>query len=161
VIHACLIASVAHLHMLRWNTLWEKERFLMEKKNERSAAGNDTFAIGGDLPVSRLGFGAMRLTGEGVWGPPKDKEAAIAVLKRTQDLGITLIDTAESYGPEVSEALIAEVLSPYPKNLVIATKGGLLRPSSSQYVPDGHPLHLRKGLEGSLRRLRVDQIDIY
>jgi aryl-alcohol dehydrogenase-like predicted oxidoreductase len=134
---------------------------MMEKNNERAAAASGTFAIGGDLPVSRLGFGAMRLTGDGVWGPPADQDAAIAVLKRTQDLGITLIDTAESYGPEVSESLIAEALYPYPKGLVIATKGGLLRPSPNQFQPDGHPLHLRKALEGSLRRLRVDQIDVY
>jgi pyridoxine 4-dehydrogenase len=141
--------------------LRERERFLMEKRNERFVAASGTFAIGGDLLVARLGFGAMRLTGDGVWGPPADREAAIAVLKRTQDLGITLIDTAESYGPEVSESLIAEVLYPYPKDLVLATKGGLLRPGPNQFLPDGHPLHLRKALEGSLRRLRVDQIDVY
>jgi pyridoxine 4-dehydrogenase len=117
--------------------------------------------IGGDLHVTRLGFGAMRITGDGVWGPPKDKDAAIAVLKRTQDLGITLIDTAEAYGPEVSESLLAEALYPYPKGLVIATKGGLLRPGPNQFLPDGQPQHLRQALEGSLRRLRVDQIDVY
>jgi pyridoxine 4-dehydrogenase len=133
----------------------------MEKNNERSVAASGTFAIGGDLPVSRLGFGAMRLTGEGVWGPPADKDAAIAVLKRTQDLGVTLIDTAESYGPAISESLIAEALYPYPEDLVLATKGGLLRPGPNQFVPDGHPQHLRTALEGSLRRLRVDQIDVY
>lgn len=133
----------------------------MEKNNERSVAASGTFVIGGDLPVSRLGFGAMRLTGDGVWGPPTDKAAAIAVLKRTQDLGITLIDTAESYGPEVSESLIAQALHPYPKDLVLATKGGVLRPGPNQFLPDGHPLHLRQALEGSLRRLRVDQIDVY
>lgn len=133
----------------------------MEKRNARSAAASGTFAIGGDLPVSRLGFGAMRLTGDGVWGPPADKDAAIAVLKRTQELGITLIDTAESYGPEVSESLIAEALYPYPKGLVLATKGGLRRPDPNQFLPDGHPLHLRQALDGSLRRLRVDQIDVY
>src|SRR5450432_1783466 len=141
--------------------LRERERFLMEKRNERFVAASGTFAIGGDLLVARLGFGAMRLTGDGVWGPPADRDAAIAVLKRTQDLGITLIDTAESYGPEVSESLIAEALYPYPKDLVLATKGGLLRPGPNQFLPDGHPLHLRKALEGSLRRLRVDQIDVY
>ena len=123
----------------------------MEKRNARSAAASGTFAIGGDLPVSRLGFGAMRLTGDGVWGPPADKDAAIAVLKRTQELGITLIDTAESYGPEVSESLIAEALYPYPKGLVLATKGGLRRPDPNQFLPDGHPLHLRQALDGSLR----------
>jgi pyridoxine 4-dehydrogenase len=133
----------------------------MENRNERSAAASGAFAIGGDLPVSRLGFGAMRITGDGVWGPPKEKEAVIAVLMHTQDLGISLIDTAEAYGPEVSESLIAEVLYPYPKGLAIATKGGLLRPGPNQFLPDGHPLHLRQALEGSLRRLRVDQIDVY
>lgn len=134
---------------------------MMENMNERPAAASGEFTIGDDLPVYRLGFGAMRITGDGVWGPPKDKDAAIAVLKRTLELGITLIDTAESYGPEVSEFLIAEALYPYPKGLVIATKGGLLRPSRDQFRPDGHPLHLRQALEGSLRRLRVDQIDVY
>jgi pyridoxine 4-dehydrogenase len=133
----------------------------MEKNHERSAAASGTFAIGGDLPVSRLGFGAMRITGDGIWGPPKEKDAAIALLKRTQDLDITLIDTAEAYGPEISESLIAEALYPYPKGLVIATKGGLLRPGPNQFLPDGHPLHLRLALEGSLRRLRVDKIDVY
>lgn len=133
----------------------------METMHERSAAASGTFAIGGDLPVSRLGFGAMRLTGTGVWGPPADKHAAIAVLQYTQDLGITLIDTAEAYGPEISESLVAEALYPYPKGLVLATKGGLRRPGPDQFVPDGHPQHLRKALEGSLRRLRVDQIDLY
>lgn len=133
----------------------------MKDINERIAVASGEFAIGGDMHVSRLGFGAMRITGDGVWGPPKDKDAAIAVLKRTQDLGITLIDTAEAYGPEVSESLIAEVLYPYPKGLVIATKGGLQRPGPNQFLPDGHPLHLRQALEGSLRRLHVDQIDLY
>jgi pyridoxine 4-dehydrogenase len=133
----------------------------MENRNERLAAVSGAFAIGGDLHVSRLGFGAMRIIGDGVWGPPKDKDAAIAVLKCTQHLGINLIDTAEAYGPEVSESLIAEALYPYPKGLVIATKGGLLRPGPNQFLPDGHPLHLRQALEGSLRRLRVDQIDVY
>jgi aryl-alcohol dehydrogenase-like predicted oxidoreductase len=133
----------------------------MEKNNERSAAASGIFAIGGNLPVSRLGFGAMRLTGEGVWGPPADKDTAIALLRRTQDLGITLIDTAEAYGPGINESLIAEALYPYPKDLVIATKGGLQRPGPNQFYPDGRPLHLRQALEGSLRRLRVDHIDVY
>ncbi|GHO79567.1 oxidoreductase [Ktedonobacter sp. SOSP1-85] len=134
---------------------------MMENRNERSAAASGTFAIGGDLPVSRLSFGAMRLTGDGIWGPPKEKDAAIAVLKRALDLGITLIDTAEAYGPEISESLIAEALYPYPKGLVIATKGGLLRTGPNQFRPDGRPQRLRQDLEGSLRRLRVDQIDVY
>jgi len=119
------------------------------------------FTIGGDLKVYRLGFGSMRLTGEGIWGPPKDKQEAIAVLRRALELGINLIDTADSYGPEVSELLIAEALYPYPKDLVIATKGGLLRPGPGQWVPDGSPKHLREALEGSLRRLRLERIDIY
>ena len=134
---------------------------MMENRNERIVAASDVFAIGGDLPVSRLGFGAMRLTGDGIWGPPKDKDAAIAVLKRTLDLGITLIDTAEAYGPEISELLIAEALYPYPKGLVIATKGGILRTGPNQFQPDGRPQRLRQDLEGSLRRLHVDQIDVY
>jgi pyridoxine 4-dehydrogenase len=133
----------------------------MENRNERPATASGEFVIGGDLPVFRLGFGAMRITGEGVWGPPKERDAALAVLKCTQELGITLIDTAEAYGPEVSESLIAEALYPYPKSLVIATKGGLVRPGPNQFQPDGHPEHLRTALEGSLRRLRVDQIDVY
>ncbi|MBO0791834.1 MAG: aldo/keto reductase [Ktedonobacteraceae bacterium] len=133
----------------------------MEKRYELSAATSGTFAIGGVLRVARLGFGAMRITGEGIWGPPADKNAALAVLKRTLELGITLIDTADSYGPEMSELLIADALSPYPEGLVIATKGGLLRPGPGQWVPDGRPEHLRQALEGSLRRLRVDHLDVY
>jgi len=133
----------------------------MENNNNRTAAASGTFVIGGDLPIARLGFGAMRITGTGVWGPPEDKDAALAVLKRTQELGISLIDTAEAYGPEISEALIAEALYPYPEGLVIATKGGMLRPGPNLAQPDGRPLRLRQDLEGSLRRLRVDQIDLY
>jgi pyridoxine 4-dehydrogenase len=133
----------------------------MENRKEQTVAASGEFVIGGDLPVSRLGFGAMRITGEGVWGPPKDKDEALAVLKRTLELGITLIDTAEAYGPEVSETLIAEALYPYPEGLVIATKGGMLRTGPNQAQPDGRPQRLRQDLEGSLRRLRVDQIDVY
>src|SRR5271167_284710 len=110
----------------------------------RPAARSGTFAIGGDLPVYRLGFGAMRLTGRGVWGEPADRAESIAVLRRALELGINLIDTADSYGPGVSERLIAEALYPYPKDLVIATKGGLLRPGPNQWVPDGRPQHLRE-----------------
>ena len=117
--------------------------------------------IGGDLKVYRLGFGAMRLTGEGIWGPPANKQEAIAVLHRALELGINLIDTADSYGPEVSESLIAEALYPYPKGLVIATKGGLLRTGPGQWPQDGRPEHLREALEGSLRRLLLERIDIY
>lgn len=133
----------------------------MQHTTQRPATASGTFTIGGDLTVYRLGFGAMRLTGPGVWGPPANKDEAIAVLRRALELGINLIDTADSYGPEVSELLIAEALYPYPKDLVIATKGGYLRPGPYQWVPDGRPQHLREALEGSLRRLRLDHIDLY
>src|SRR2546421_5280822 len=119
-----------------------------------------TFSIG-SRPVRRLGFGAMRITGPGIWGPPEDHDEAIAVLRRAVDLGINLIDTADSYGPEVSEDLIAEALHPYPDDLVIATKGGLVRPGPGQWDPDGRPEHLREVCEGSLRRLRLERIHLY
>jgi pyridoxine 4-dehydrogenase len=115
----------------------------------------------GDLTVRRLGFGAMRITGEGVWGPPADHDEAIRVLRRAVELGINLIDTADSYGPEVSEELIAEALSPYPEGLVIATKGGLTRTGPNQWPRDGRPEHLRAACEGSLRRLGLERIDLY
>jgi pyridoxine 4-dehydrogenase len=115
----------------------------------------------GDLEVRRLGFGAMRITGEGIWGPPPDREAALAVLRRAVDLGINLIDTADSYGPEVSEELIAEALHPYPEDLMIATKGGLTRTGPGEWPRDGRPKHLREACEGSLRRLKLDRIDLY
>jgi pyridoxine 4-dehydrogenase len=133
----------------------------MQDTTQRPAEASGMFAIGGDLQVYRLGFGAMRITGEGVWGPPANKQEAIAVLRRALELGINLIDTADSYGPEVSELLIAEALYPYPRDLVIATKAGYVRPGPFQWVPDGRPEHLRKALEGSLRRLRLDHIDLY
>jgi pyridoxine 4-dehydrogenase len=120
-----------------------------------------TFRLGGDLPVHRLGFGAMRITGRGIWGDPPDREGAMALLRRVVELGITLIDTADSYGPNVSEELIAEALHPYPDDLVVATKGGLLRTGPGQWPPDGRPEHLKEACEGSLRRLRVDRIDLY
>ena len=120
-----------------------------------------TFALGGELTVRRLGFGAMRLTGDGVWGEPPDHQAALAVLRRAVELGINLIDTADSYGPEVSERLIAEALHPYPDDLVIATKGGLLRPGPGSWEPDCRPDHLREACEGSLRRLRLERIPVY
>lgn len=119
------------------------------------------FKLGGDLPVHRLGFGAMRITGDGVWGPPKDRKEAIAVLRRAIELGVNLIDTAESYGPHVSEELIAEALHPYPKDLVIATKGGFDRSGPNRWEMNGHPERLREELEGSLKRLKVDRIDVY
>jgi len=121
----------------------------------------DTFTIGGDLEVHRLGFGAMRVTGRGIWGPPEDPDEAERVLRRVVELGIDLIDTADSYGPEVSESLIAETLHPYPDGLVIATKGGLLRTGPSQWPRDGRPEHLKEACEGSLRRLRLERIDVY
>src|SRR5579884_2998787 len=133
----------------------------MQSKQQQPATASGTFTIGGDLTVYRLGFGAMRLTGQGIWGPPPDKQEALAVLHRALDLGINLIDTADSYGPEVSENLIAEALYPYPEGLVIATKGGLLRTGPGQWPQDGRPEHLREALEGSLRRLRLNQIDVY
>src|SRR6266550_3248102 len=126
-----------------------------------NAALAGTIDIGGDLAVNRFGFGAMRLTGEGIWGEPADREECKRVLRRALELGINFIDTADSYGPEVSERLIAETLYPYPEELVIATKGGLLRPGPGQWDPDGRPEHLRAACEGSLKRLRVDQIDVY
>jgi aryl-alcohol dehydrogenase-like predicted oxidoreductase len=115
----------------------------------------------GDLQVNRLGFGAMRVCGPQVWGPPKDRALALKVLRRAHELGHNFFDTADSYGPEVGEILIAEALHPYPKDLVIGTKGGLLRPSPPQWVPDGRPEHLRRSLDGSLRRLRLERIDLY
>ena len=121
----------------------------------------DTFTIGGDLEVHRLGFGAMRVTGPGIWGPPEDPDEAERVIRRVVELGIDLIDTADSYGPEVSENLIAETLHPYPDGLVIATKGGLLRTGPSQWPRDGRPGHLKEACEGSLRRLRLERIDVY
>ena len=125
------------------------------------AAAAGTFDIGGDLRVNRLGFGAMRITGEGIWGEPENPEEARAVLRRAVELGINLIDTADSYGPEVSERLIGETLYPYPEDLVIATKGGLLRDGPGQWRTDGRPEHLREACEGSLKRLKVDRIDLY
>jgi pyridoxine 4-dehydrogenase len=124
-------------------------------------ATNSTFTLGGDFTVNRLGFGAMRVTGEGIWGWPPDRQNALKVLKRAVDLGVNLIDTADSYGPNTSELLIAEGLYPYPKGLVIATKGGLTRPGPGQWVPNCRPEHLKQAVEGSLKRLRLDRIDLY
>jgi pyridoxine 4-dehydrogenase len=121
----------------------------------------DTFTIGGDLPVHRLGFGAMRITGDGIWGPPEDPEEAKRVLHRVVELGIDLIDTADSYGPEVSENLIAEALHPYQDGLVIATKGGLRRTGPGQWPRDARPERLKECCEASLRRLKLDRIDLY
>jgi len=125
------------------------------------AAASGTFRIGGDLPVHRLGFGAMRITGPGVWGPPTDRDEAVRVLRRCVELGVTLIDTADSYGPGVSEALVAEALRPYAAGLVVATKGGFERPGPNRWVANGRPDYLRAQCEGSLRRLRVERIDLW
>ena len=122
---------------------------------------DETYAIGGDLEVRRLGFGAMRITGNGIWGPPDDPETARALLRRVVELGVNLIDTADSYGPEVSENLIAEALHPYPDGLVIATKGGLRRTGPGRWPRDARPERLKECCEGSLRRLRLERIDLY
>jgi aryl-alcohol dehydrogenase-like predicted oxidoreductase len=138
---------------------------MQEKKSEQRqsalAANAGEFLLGGDLRVTRLGFGAMRITGDGVWGSPKDRAEAIRVLRRAVELGVNFIDTADSYGPNVSEEIVAEALHPYPDDLVIATKGGFDRPGPNRWVENGRPEHLRFACEGSLRRLRLDQIDLY
>src|ERR1700690_3307779 len=133
----------------------------MNEKNTSRSADTGTIDLGGELTVNRLGFGAMRLTCDGIWGPPKDPATAIAVLRRAVELGVNFIDTADSYGPHISEELIAEALSPYPKDVVIATKGGWNRPGPNQWTHDASPSHLRKAIEGSLKRLRLDRIDVY
>jgi len=122
---------------------------------------DQTFNLGGDLNVNRLGYGAMRITGKGIWGPPKDKQEAIRVLKRAVELGVNFIDTADSYGPHISEELIAEALYPYPAGLVIGTKGGLTRTGPDQWPINAHPDHLKEALDGSLKRLKLNQIDLY
>jgi pyridoxine 4-dehydrogenase len=130
-------------------------------KKEVSASLAGSVSLGGKVSVHRLGYGAMRLTGDGIWGPPKDRKAALAVLRRAVELGVNFIDTADSYGPGVSEELIAEALFPYPKDLVIATKGGWNRPGPNQWTHDASPAHLREAIEGSLKRLRLDRIEFY
>lgn len=132
----------------------------MNQKNVSASLAGQV-SLGGELPVNRLGFGAMRLTGEGIWGPPKDRKSALGVLRRAVELDVNFIDTADSYGPYVSEELIAEALYPYPRGLVIATKGGWNRPGPNQWTHDASPSHLRKAVEGSLKRLRLDRIDVY
>jgi aryl-alcohol dehydrogenase-like predicted oxidoreductase len=132
----------------------------MNKEQILSAAAADTFTLGGDLTVNRMGYGAMRITGPGVWGPPADKAASLATLRRVIELGVNLIDTADS-GPGTSEELIAEALYPYPTGLVIATKGGWERPGPGQWTHNASPKHLTEALEGSLKRLRLDRIDVY
>ena len=133
----------------------------MNREQTLSAASAGTFTIGGDLTVNRMGYGAMRITGTGVWGPPSDRTAALATLRRTIELGVNLIDTADSYGPGTSEELIAEALYPYPARLVIATKGGWERPGPGQWTHNASPKHLTEALEGSLKRLRLDRIDVH
>src|SRR5499425_1970570 len=128
---------------------------------EISASSAGSVALGGEVSAHRLGFGAMRLTGDGIWGPPKNRTEAIAVLRRAVELGVNFIDTADSYGPKVSEELIAEALFPYPSGLVIATKAGFDRPGPDRWVMNGRPEHLRAALEGSLRRLRLERIDLF
>lgn len=132
---------------------------MTHKGHNASEAGKVSF--GSELSVHRLGFGAMRLTGAGIWGPPSDRKAALNVLRRAVELGVNFIDTADSYGPYVNEELIAEALHPYPADLVIATKGGWERPGAGQWTHNASPAHLRKAVEGSLKRLRVDRIDVY
>src|SRR5712672_4556453 len=130
-----------------------------KKEVSASLAGN--ISLGGEISVHRLGYGAMRLTGDGIWGPPKDRKGALAVLRRAVELDVNFIDTADSYGPHVSEELIAQALAPYPKDLVISTKGGCNRPGPNQWTHDASPAHLRDAVEGSLKRLRLDRIDVY
>jgi len=132
-----------------------------KNKKELSASVAGDVSLGGKISVHRLGFGAMRLTGEGIWGPPKDRKGALAVLRRAVELDVNFIDTADSYGPNISEELIAEALFPYPTGLVIATKGGWNRPGPNQWTHDASPAHLRSAVEASLKRLRLDRIDVY
>src|SRR5437868_5576334 len=138
-------------------------RIVEEIMNARKALASQagSVSLGGEVSVHRLGFGAMRLTGEGIWGPPKSRHEAISVLRRAAELGVNFIDTADSYGPHVNEELIAEALFPYPKDLMIATKGGWNRPGPNQWTHDATPAHLRKAIEGSLKRLRLERIDLY
>src|ERR1700722_18973063 len=131
------------------------------QRNEAPAKKSGEFLIGDDLRVTRLGFGTMRITGDGIWGEPADRAEAVRVLRRAVELGINFIDTADSYGPEVSELLIAEALYPYPKGLVIATKGGLTRPGPGSWVPNCRPEYLSQCVDKSLKRLKLDRIDVY
>jgi len=134
---------------------------MTDNNTTQNAADSGVFNLGGDLPVNRLGFGAMRITGEGIWGEPENPEEAKAVLKRAVELGINLIDTADSYGPDVSERLIGETLAPYSDDMVIATKAGLVRPGPNDWRPNGRPDHIREAIEGSLSRLKLETIDLY
>ncbi len=134
---------------------------MTEQNTTQNAAAAGTFALGGDLEVNRLGFGAMRITGEGIWGEPENPDETRAVLRRAVELGVNLIDTADSYGPNVSERLIGETLHPYPDDLLIATKAGLVRPGPGDWRPNGRPEHIREAIEGSLSRLKLETIDLY
>jgi pyridoxine 4-dehydrogenase len=139
----------------------QKMKKQREETDSPPAGLSGTFSLGGELAVRRLGFGAMRLTGEGIWGPPKDPDSALRVLRRSVELGVNFIDTADSYGPYINEELIAKALAPYSADLVIATKGGWNRPGPNQWTHDASPKHLRQAAESSLKRLRVDRIDVY
>jgi pyridoxine 4-dehydrogenase len=150
-----------HLACLTFQNFNTKGNNHMNKEQIFSSAAAGTFTLGGDLTVNRMGYGAMRITGAGVWGPPTDKVASVATLRRAIELGVNLIDTADSYGPGTSEELIAEALYPYPAGLVIATKGGWERPGPGQWTHNASPKHLAEALEGSLKRLRLDRIDVY
>ena len=150
------LASGAALFAAKSNVI-----FGAQSSTTPKIAMNTTFKLGGDLTVNRLGFGAMRVTGEGIWGWPPDRANALKVLRRATELGVDLIDTADAYGPDTSELLIAEALHPYPKGLVIATKGGLTRPGPGEWVPNCRPEHLKQAVEGSLKRLRLERIDLY
>jgi len=160
--YSCLTPKrKSHIDFHRWKEKVMQNRKLAVQRNQAPAKKSGEFRIGGELRVTRLGFGAMRITGNGVWGEPPDRAGAIRVLRRAVELGVNFIDTADSYGPGVSEEIIAEALHPYPAGLVIATKGGYARPGPNQWVEDGRPEHLRAACEASLLRLRVDRIDLY
>jgi pyridoxine 4-dehydrogenase len=152
-------AAVTGAALLATTVAIAKPQAAIDRKRPAAAAGK--LLIGGDLLVNRLGFGAMRITGEGIWGEPRDGKEARAVLRRAVELGTNLIDTADAYGPNVSERLIRDALYPYPKGLVIATKGGQVRPSRQEWIPDGRPEHLREACEASLKRLKLEQIALY
>jgi pyridoxine 4-dehydrogenase len=142
-------------------TVWAGQLPKLVMAATTTTSGTSTFQLGGDLTVNRLGFGAMRITGDGIWGWPADREGAKKLLRRVVELGVNLIDTADAYGPEVSELLIAEALHPYPKGLVIATKGGHTRPGPGQWVPNGRPEYLAQCVDKSLKRLKLERIDLY
>jgi pyridoxine 4-dehydrogenase len=146
---------------MKWKVAAQDQKGTKSMDNDTSARKSGEFSIGNDLRINRLGFGAMRITGKGIWGGPADRAEAVRVLRRAVELGINFIDTADSYGPHVSEEIIAEALYPYPPDLVIATKGGFDRPGPDKWVENGRPEHLRSACEGSLRRLRLERIDLY